>query len=104
MERSTLRSLILLPRSHLPEISVLDMCSAASVARIVGEEEGSRVSRIDDVIAESSGMPLRPVSLNGVIKARSCPGWRSLDVQDFEDQGVYRPWTEALLEETAKTP
>lgn len=24
-------------------------------------------------------------------------------MQDFEDQAGYRPWTEALLEETAKT-
>ena len=84
VKRSTLRSLIRLRRSHLLDISVIGMYSAASVARSVGEEKGFRASSIEIVIVESSGMPLRPVSLNGAMKARSCPGWRSLDVQDFK--------------------
>ena len=56
MKGSALRSLIRLLRSHLLDISVLGMCSAASVARSVGEEKGFRVSSIEIVIVESSGM------------------------------------------------
>lgn len=57
VKRSTLRPLILLPQAHLLEISVLDICGVAWLRRGTGREGGDRVSGIEIVIAEASGIP-----------------------------------------------